>query len=99
MFYQGRINPWPVRTLFNMERYRSRVRVAWLPRFSVWYVPVHTCTLPCLISFLYPDLYGRGYSDAPQTTYDAYLYTTQLALLMQYLRWHKAIIVGYSMVS
>jgi len=43
------------------------------------------------------DLYGRGYSDAPQTTYDAYLYTTQLALLMQYIRWHKAMIVGYSM--
>ncbi|KAJ3501333.1 hypothetical protein NLJ89_g9379 [Agrocybe chaxingu] len=43
------------------------------------------------------DLYGRGYSDAPQTTYDPNLYTTQLALLMQYLRWEKANIVGVSM--
>ncbi|RDB19990.1 hypothetical protein Hypma_013074 [Hypsizygus marmoreus] len=43
------------------------------------------------------DLYGRGYSDAPQTTYDANLYTIQLALLMQHLRWDKAIIAGVSM--
>jgi len=45
-----------------------------------------------------PDLYGRGYSDAPQTTYDTNLYTNQLALLMQYLKWEKANIVGVSMV-
>ncbi|KAF8632813.1 hypothetical protein AX15_001674 [Amanita polypyramis BW_CC] len=43
------------------------------------------------------DLYGRGYSDAPQTTYNTDLYTTQLALLMQYLKWDKAIVVGVSM--
>ncbi|TFK33183.1 Alpha/Beta hydrolase protein [Crucibulum laeve] len=43
------------------------------------------------------DLYGRGYSDAPQTTYDAALYTTQLALLMQHLRWDRASVVGVSM--
>ncbi|CCM07091.1 uncharacterized protein FIBRA_09418 [Fibroporia radiculosa] len=43
------------------------------------------------------DLYGRGYSDAPQTTYDANLYTTQLALLMQHVRWDRAHIVGVSM--
>jgi len=35
------------------------------------------------------DLYGRGYSDAPLTTYDTNLYTNQLALLMQYLKWGK----------
>lgn len=46
----------------------------------------------------YADLYGRGYSDAPQTTYDATLYTVQLALLMQHLRWDKAIVAGVSMV-
>lgn len=45
-----------------------------------------------------PDLYGRGYSDAPHTTYDAKLYTTQLALLLQYVGWSKANIVGVSMV-
>ncbi len=44
------------------------------------------------------DLYGRGYSDAPHTTYDANLYTTQLALLLQYVGWSKANIVGVSMV-
>ncbi|KAF9535128.1 Alpha/Beta hydrolase protein [Crepidotus variabilis] len=43
------------------------------------------------------DLHGRGYSDAPQTTYDSNLYTTQLALLMQLLKWDKANIVGVSM--
>ncbi|TFK29036.1 alpha/beta-hydrolase [Coprinopsis marcescibilis] len=43
------------------------------------------------------DLYGRGYSDAPQTTYDPTLYTVQLALLMQHVRWEKAIICGVSM--
>jgi len=43
------------------------------------------------------DLYGRGYSDAPQTTYDTRLYTTQLALLMQHLGWDKAAIAGVSM--
>ncbi|KDQ63984.1 hypothetical protein JAAARDRAFT_27662 [Jaapia argillacea MUCL 33604] len=43
------------------------------------------------------DLYGRGYSEAPQTTYDASLYTTQLALLMQHIKWDKAYIAGVSM--
>ena len=47
---------------------------------------------------LQTDLYGRGYSDAPQTTYDTALYVTQLALLMQYVGWDKAGIVGVSMV-
>jgi len=45
------------------------------------------------------DLYGRGYSDAPQTTYDTTLYVTQLALLMQHVKWEKAYLVGVSMVS
>ena len=50
-------------------------------------------------SLIYPkDLYGRGYSEAPQTTYDINLYTAQLAHLMQYIRWEKANIVGVSMV-
>lgn len=44
------------------------------------------------------DLYGRGYSDAPNTPYTTSLYTTQLAFLMQYLKWDKANIVGVSMV-
>ncbi|KAH7105979.1 alpha/beta-hydrolase [Auriculariales sp. MPI-PUGE-AT-0066] len=43
------------------------------------------------------DIYGRGYSDAPNVPYTPALYTTQLALLMQYLQWEKAYIVGLSM--
>ncbi|KAI9513236.1 Alpha/Beta hydrolase protein [Russula earlei] len=43
------------------------------------------------------DLYGRGYSDAPETTYDASLYATQLALLMQHVKWPKAYVAGVSM--
>ncbi|KAG8690906.1 hypothetical protein FRC11_008205 [Ceratobasidium sp. 423] len=46
------------------------------------------------------DLYGRGYSEAPDaqtTAYDADLYITQLALLMQCIGWRKARIVGLSM--
>lgn len=48
------------------------------------------------------DLYGRGYSEAPDaqtTSYDADLYITQLALLMQAVGWRRARIVGLSMVS
>ena len=44
-----------------------------------------------------PDLYGRGYSEAPMSPYNTNLYTTQLAFLMQYLKWEKANIVGLSM--
>ena len=47
---------------------------------------------------LHLDLYGRGYSDAPLTTYDSALYATQLALLMQHVNWDKASIAGVSMV-
>ncbi|EJF66650.1 alpha/beta-hydrolase [Dichomitus squalens LYAD-421 SS1] len=43
------------------------------------------------------DLYGKGYSEAPHTTYDANLFVTQLALLLQYVRWDAAHIVGFSM--
>jgi hypothetical protein len=46
-----------------------------------------------------PDLYGRGYSDAPQTTYNAGFYATQLALLMQHVKWDKTNIIGLSMVT
>ncbi|KAL6307097.1 alpha/beta-hydrolase [Sparassis latifolia] len=43
------------------------------------------------------DLYGRGYTDAPETTYDTNLYTTQLAMLMQYVGWNNAHVAGVSM--
>lgn len=48
---------------------------------------------------MYEDLYGKGYSEAPTLPYDANLFTIQLALLMQYVRWDAATIVGFSMVS
>ncbi|KAE9408220.1 alpha/beta-hydrolase [Gymnopus androsaceus JB14] len=43
------------------------------------------------------DLYGRGYTDAPKTSYNNLLYMNQLAFLMQYLHWQKAIFTGVSM--
>ncbi|KAI0757048.1 alpha/beta-hydrolase [Daedaleopsis nitida] len=43
------------------------------------------------------DLYGKGYSEAPKTACDGTLFATQLALLMQYVRWDAAHIVGFSM--
>lgn len=44
------------------------------------------------------DLYGRGYSDAPQVPHDPNLYAIQLALLLQYLRWDSTDVVGFSLV-
>jgi len=43
------------------------------------------------------DLFGRGYSEAPDTVYNADLYTTQLALLLQHIQWPSAHIIGLSM--
>lgn len=43
------------------------------------------------------DLYGKGYSEAPKTHYYTSLFVTQLALLLQYLRWESAHIGGFSM--
>lgn len=57
------------------------------------------CKSPLIYIYVLPDLYGRGYSDAPLTTYDAALYATQLALLMQHIEWDKAAIAGVSMVG
>lgn len=54
---------------------------------------------PCLITdwSMLLDLYGRGYTDAPKTSYNNLLYMNQLAFLMQYLHWQKAIFTGVSM--
>ncbi|KAI0732346.1 alpha/beta-hydrolase [Fomitopsis betulina] len=43
------------------------------------------------------DLYGKGYTDAPKTDYHTNLFVTQLALLLQYLKWDHAHIAGFSM--
>ncbi|KAJ7935793.1 Alpha/Beta hydrolase protein [Mycena leptocephala] len=44
------------------------------------------------------DLYGRGYSHAPEgAAYDTQLYVTQLALLLQHLGWQRTRLGGVSM--
>jgi hypothetical protein len=65
---------------------------------------LHMVRLPFLIrptppENCVPDLYGRGYSDAPDVPYNTSLYTTQLALLMQHVGWSSACVAGVSMVS
>jgi pimeloyl-ACP methyl ester carboxylesterase len=45
------------------------------------------------------DHFGRGHSEAPDTLYNSQLYVTELALLMQHIKWEKARIAGLSMVS
>lgn len=77
-----------------MEGCRTQSSSTWLSRLSIRYVSSWSIYF---IGQYLVDLYGRGYSDAPETTYDSTLYTTQLALLMQYLKWDKANIVGLSM--
>ncbi len=49
------------------------------------------------VSILLFDLYGRGYSDSPGTNHDEALFTTQLALVMDHVGWHSAVIVGKSL--
>ncbi|ORX61960.1 alpha/beta-hydrolase [Hesseltinella vesiculosa] len=43
------------------------------------------------------DLWGRGYSEAPDTYYDDALYVTQVALLLQKVGWAKADVIGLSL--
>ncbi|VDB84990.1 unnamed protein product [Peniophora sp. CBMAI 1063] len=94
---------------FNAPLGRTRY---WLvgPQDGKRVVLIHGLTVPGIIwkdvvprlvangcRVLVYDLYGRGYSDAPATTYSAALYATQLALLMQHIGWEKAYITGVSM--
>ncbi|CAO3655527.1 unnamed protein product [Mucor hiemalis] len=43
------------------------------------------------------DLWGRGYSQAPPTSYNEALYTSQLALLLQKVGWDKTDVIGVSL--
>ncbi|KZT74670.1 alpha/beta-hydrolase [Daedalea quercina L-15889] len=43
------------------------------------------------------DLYGKGYTDAPKTAYHANIFVAQLALLLQYIKWEHAHVMGFSM--
>ncbi|KAF7342310.1 Hydrolase-4 domain-containing protein [Mycena venus] len=90
----------------------GRVRY-WLigPRSGKKVVLIHGITIPAIAfarigpllaaagyRVLLYDLYGRGYSDAPQgVSYDPQLYVTQLALLLQHLHWTSVRVVGFSM--
>ncbi|KAJ7021873.1 Alpha/Beta hydrolase protein [Mycena alexandri] len=90
----------------------GRVRY-WLvgPTSGKKIVLIHGLTTPSLVfqrlvpilvaaghQVLVYDLYGRGYSDAPKNIdYDAHLYVTQLALLLQHVGWERARLVGFSM--
>jgi len=84
----------------------------WLfgPEDGIKVVLVHGLTIPAItwrdvapvlasrgFRVLAYDLYGKGYSEAPNLPYNANLFTIQLALLMQYVRWDAATIVGFSM--
>lgn len=51
-----------------------------------------------LTYMLRSDLYGRGYSEAPEVPSDPNLYAVQLALLLQYIGWENTDIVGFSIV-
>lgn len=44
------------------------------------------------------DTYGRGYSEAPELPSDTNLYILQLAMLMQYIHWDSADIIGFATV-
>ena len=44
-----------------------------------------------------PDLYGRGYTEAPKETVTTNDYITQLALLLQYVGWTSSYVIGLSM--
>ncbi|KIJ36023.1 benzoquinone reductase [Sphaerobolus stellatus SS14] len=72
-------------------------------------VLIHGISTPCVIwrnvapywaehgfRVLVYDLYGRGYSEAPDTVYNHDLYTIQLALLLKHIRWDSTHIIGLS---
>ncbi|KAJ7021869.1 Alpha/Beta hydrolase protein [Mycena alexandri] len=85
----------------------------WLrgPKSGKKIVLIHGLSIPALVwaplvpqlvdaghRVLLYDLYGRGYSDAPiGAAYDAQLYVTQLALLLQHVGWQRSRIIGVSM--
>ncbi|CAE6419446.1 unnamed protein product, partial [Rhizoctonia solani] len=93
---KGQVRYW----LFGPEEGKRVVLIHGLSIPSIIWKEVATRLSRTGFRVLLFDLYGRGYSEAPdpQTTpYDADLYITQVALLMQSVGWRKARIVGLSM--
>ncbi|THU81870.1 alpha/beta-hydrolase [Dendrothele bispora CBS 962.96] len=84
----------------------------WLfgPETGIKIVLIHGLSLPSLIwkhiapslashgfRVLVYDLYGHGYTQAPEITYTTELYTTELYLLLKHVKWEKANLMGASM--
>ncbi|EGN94947.1 hypothetical protein SERLA73DRAFT_187220 [Serpula lacrymans var. lacrymans S7.3] len=92
-FPYGRVRYW----LIGPENGRKVVLIHGLSIPSIVWKDVAPVLATHGYRVLLYDLYGRGYSDAPQTTYDVSLHTTQLALLMQHIQWENAHVVGLSM--
>ncbi|KAF8160081.1 Alpha/Beta hydrolase protein [Pholiota molesta] len=92
-FPNGRVRYW----LLGPERGKKVVLIHGLSIPAIIWKDVAPTLAARGYRVLLYDLYGRGYSDAPNTPYTTSLYTTQLAFLMQYLKWEKANIVGVSM--
>ncbi|KAG2130173.1 Alpha/Beta hydrolase protein [Suillus bovinus] len=90
---------WPVRYwLIGPEDGRRVVLIHGLSIPAIVWKDVHLYSPhEDTVYFSMVYLYGRGYSDAPQVTYDTILHTTQLALLMQHVKWDNAFIIGLSM--
>ncbi|KIM77354.1 hypothetical protein PILCRDRAFT_76914 [Piloderma croceum F 1598] len=92
-FPQGRTRYW----LIGPEKGKKIILIHGLSIPSLVYRDVAPILASKGYRILLYDLYGRGYSDAPQTVYDTSLYATQFALLMQHVGWERAGVVGVSM--
>ncbi|KAG8699939.1 hypothetical protein FRC09_006276 [Ceratobasidium sp. 395] len=93
---KGRVKYW----LIGPEDGKRVVLIHGLSMPSLIWKPVANRLAKTGFRVLIYDLYGRGYSEAPDaqtTNYDADLYITQLALLMQAVGWRKTRVIGLSM--
>ncbi|KAJ7628957.1 Alpha/Beta hydrolase protein [Roridomyces roridus] len=90
----GKVRYW----LLGLETGKKIVLVHGLTIPAIAYAKLVPLLVEAGYRVLLYDLYGRGYSDAPQNIpYDINLYVTQLALLLQHVGWNSTRIVGYSM--
>ena len=100
MLLPGSPYTWIIDSWHNMAANRAVLDRTRTQGSRLRYTPVPRLTIISPIKLiLCIDLYGKGYSEAPQTTYTPALFTTQLALLLQYIKWDNAHLVGFSMVK
>ncbi|KAG8737641.1 hypothetical protein FRC12_017060 [Ceratobasidium sp. 428] len=93
---KGRVKYW----LIGPEDGKRVVLIHGLSMPSLIWKPVANRLAKTGFRVLIYDVYGRGYSEAPDaqtTNYDADLYITQLALLLQAVGWRKTRVIGLSM--